>query len=540
MSGQPKPVAYSYIRWSSDQQKEGDSLNRQTKAARDWAERNGYVLSEMTFRDSGVSAFKGRNVEAGDLALFLKAIEEGQIVPGSVLVLEHLDRMSRAGHRKAARLLEDILESGVHVATTSPERLYTLKDLDDSLMTTFEIIFMFANAHEESKKKSQRVKAAWDSNTAGVLEGTRIRTSRCPMWLRVVKGDRDTLEGATYEVVEEKAEILREIFQRFADGEGPTAIARDLNARGIPTFQHGNWRGPTISKLLKRESPYGHLEIGRSITEDEKSGKAPIPAGTYRLDDRIIEQIKKDVMPRVIDKEIERRVRFRLSNREAEVKAMGPVRNETRKTKACLTGVVKGDDGENLKRKAYARTAAYVSPVTNKYYGSVAHVDQVLRDYWPLLVGVASQTRQDIDISDLQEAIAERAETVEYLKGKKSTTPATLLRAENDLAELQLALKKVQHEQDLGYVDVPSLVDDLEAHEVNALVRKIVTSVTIKKSDAVIFELQEVERKNGTVYERRMPRPDYDLDVVCRNGQTVLLGRGNSLAKAFTPVASDG
>ena len=43
--------AYSYLRFSTAAQLEGDSLRRQTEAARKYAERHGLELADLTFRD---------------------------------------------------------------------------------------------------------------------------------------------------------------------------------------------------------------------------------------------------------------------------------------------------------------------------------------------------------------------------------------------------------------------------------------------------------------------------------------------------------
>ena len=100
-----RPRAYSYIRFSSPEQAKGDSLRRQMELAEQYAEAHGLELdTELTFRDLGVSAYRGLNVETGELRAFLKAVEEGIVAPGSVLLVESLDRISRRVARKAVRV----------------------------------------------------------------------------------------------------------------------------------------------------------------------------------------------------------------------------------------------------------------------------------------------------------------------------------------------------------------------------------------------------------------------------------------------------
>ena len=67
-TGTSRPKAYSYIRFSTPEQAKGDSLPRQTAAARRYAISHGLELDEsLTFRDLGVSAHHGRNAEVGAL-----------------------------------------------------------------------------------------------------------------------------------------------------------------------------------------------------------------------------------------------------------------------------------------------------------------------------------------------------------------------------------------------------------------------------------------------------------------------------------------
>lgn len=75
----------------------------------------------------------------------------------------------------------------------------------------------------------------------------------------------------------EAAEIVREIFRRYADGWGKTAIVRDLNRRGVPCPSaykrlHGLpcggktgeiWREATVSGILRNEMYRGVMVQGR-------------------------------------------------------------------------------------------------------------------------------------------------------------------------------------------------------------------------------------------------------------------------------------
>jgi Recombinase len=71
--------------------------------------------------------------------------------------------------------------------------------------------------------------------------------------------------GSQLELHPEQAEIVLEMFERYADGEPPRGIAADLNARGIPSPGsswrrrvrrcHG-WMGSAIRQARRASSPW--------------------------------------------------------------------------------------------------------------------------------------------------------------------------------------------------------------------------------------------------------------------------------------------
>src|SRR5262245_16609817 len=115
--------AYSYIRFSSPEQAAGDSLRRQLQLAADYCRRRHWTLDErLTFRDLGVSAWRGRNAAVGNFRNFLDAIEARKVAPGSVLIVESWDRITRQGIDEGYDLIKSILKQDVRIATLSPER----------------------------------------------------------------------------------------------------------------------------------------------------------------------------------------------------------------------------------------------------------------------------------------------------------------------------------------------------------------------------------------------------------------------------------
>ncbi|MAP11497.1 MAG: hypothetical protein CMQ61_05530 [Gammaproteobacteria bacterium] len=90
------PRAYSYLRFSTPEQMSGDSMRRQASAAHRYALDHGLELDDaVSFRDLGVSAYRGKNATEGALRDFILAVDEGHIPRGSYLLVENLDRLSR-------------------------------------------------------------------------------------------------------------------------------------------------------------------------------------------------------------------------------------------------------------------------------------------------------------------------------------------------------------------------------------------------------------------------------------------------------------
>ena len=151
------PLVFSYRRFSSGRQAAGHSLERQTESARRWCHEKGYVLDEsLALADLGVSAYSGDNVSKGALSGFLTAAESGRIPKGSILLVESLDRLSRAAIPEAVGLLTSIVRAGVRVVSLIDGHEWNEKTIEDS--TSFLLsVLLFSRAHEESSTKAKRV-----------------------------------------------------------------------------------------------------------------------------------------------------------------------------------------------------------------------------------------------------------------------------------------------------------------------------------------------------------------------------------------------
>ena len=238
-------TAYSYLRFSSAKQRDGDSLRRQTEN-RDRACREfGWQLSNQTFDDPATSGFRSKNLRK-DLGKFLALQLSGKLEDGAVLILEDFDRLSRAKMLASLDLVRQIIEGGIDVFCVLNWRLYTKDSLDEP-MSLLEMLWRFYLAHEESKKKSIRSKANWQQKHDKAL--TEVMSSRRPAWLDFVDG--------RFVPIPARVKVIEDIFAWCIAGQGVLVINHRLS-RDVQPFNK-SWSQKTIHQILTDRRVIGDL-----------------------------------------------------------------------------------------------------------------------------------------------------------------------------------------------------------------------------------------------------------------------------------------
>lgn len=237
---------YSYVRFSDMVQKSGHSADRQTNYAEVVAKERGMTLDEtLTMRDEGKSAFHQDHVKTGAFGVFLKNIENGRVAPGSVLVVEGLDRLSRAEPIIAQAQLAQIINAGVTVITAADNKTYSRESLRANPMDLLYTLLVMIRAHEESATKSARVSKAIEARCQAWVSGAkRVRNpnGNDPHWLQ--------WNGESFDLIEAAAERVRYIVDLYLKGYGFYRIARTLEQQEGREYQQ--YGAGYISKMLKR------------------------------------------------------------------------------------------------------------------------------------------------------------------------------------------------------------------------------------------------------------------------------------------------
>ena len=269
------PIAYSYVRFSTPEQKKGNSLQRQTEVAAEWCARHGACLdTSRTYHDLGKSAYMGEhrsNPDRHALAAFVSLVEKGRIVRGSFLIVESLDRLTREDILPALGLLIDLIQAGIRVVQLLP--VETIYDQNVNPMHLMMAIMELSRGHSESAMRSQRVGGAWREKKRRAAADGEALTARGPSWLRLVDG--------RWEVDEPRAEVVRRVYRLAAAGYGQIAITKKLNAERVPTFGKAtHWPRSYVAKLLADRRPIGEYQPYKGRAGKRKPDGDPI-AGYY-------------------------------------------------------------------------------------------------------------------------------------------------------------------------------------------------------------------------------------------------------------------
>ena len=248
--------AYSYIRFSSKKQEQGDSVRRQTELAEQYAHANSLILSDKNFQDLGISAFKeGNRPSLGDM---LEAIEKGQIEQGSTIIIESLDRLSRRGIDVTQQIIKSILQHNIFIASLVDGLLLNQESVND-LVSVIRIALAADLAYKESEKKSQRLRETKRQQRQRALNGEVINKI-LPFWL-------ERKEDKFY--FSDRVDSVIRIIQLRREGFGTNKIAKALNDEGHRPLRSTGWNHTTVGKTINSVALYGAYQTSET-TKDRK------------------------------------------------------------------------------------------------------------------------------------------------------------------------------------------------------------------------------------------------------------------------------
>lgn len=249
-----------YARFSTELQSES-SIVDQVRVCREYAGARGWEIA-AEYSDHGISGAALGNRPGAQRAL-------AACQRGDVLLVNDLSRLSRS--QDLAPLLARLAHRGV--------RVIGVQDGFDSDARHARMQAGLSGIMSEELRRSiaDRTRAALESRA---------------------KDGRPT-GGKPFA----DAELVREIFRRFADGDSMRSIASDLNARGIPSpgaawrersRPRGRWLVSALHALLQNE-----VYVGRKIWKRSQWIKDPDTGRRLRIERPESEWIVREVEPLV-------------------------------------------------------------------------------------------------------------------------------------------------------------------------------------------------------------------------------------------------
>jgi DNA invertase Pin-like site-specific DNA recombinase len=264
------PVSYSYVRFSTPKQAEGDSLRRQTTAAAAWCQRNGARLDESTtLHDLGKSAYTGshrQNPDRNALASFLKLVEAGRVPRGSFLIIENLDRLSREHIQPALLLVLNLLQAGIRIVQLAPSEM--VFDDNSDTMPVMMMMMELSRGHGESAMKSNRLSKAWDAKRSEI--GRRKLSGKGPFWLTLSE------DKTRFVKKPEAVALVQRIYRMGREGYGSATIAKKLNAEGVSSPYGKPWNNVSVLHILRSRAVLGEFTPHRGPANSRVPAGPPI------------------------------------------------------------------------------------------------------------------------------------------------------------------------------------------------------------------------------------------------------------------------
>lgn len=498
-----QPKAYSYKRFSTPAQEQGDSLRRQSAMAQAWADRIGVPLdTEFNLTDRGMSAYTGANRDVGNLGAFLRAVEDGTVPKGSWLLVENLDRLSREPAFDASYTMQGIIRQGVTVVDLSDGlgREYNMETLrsNEGLMHLMAMLLSFARGNQESAQKARRVGEAYANKRtvfASDQKLTKPYTRRLPAWIQWND------EASAYEAIEERAALLRWMFEMADEGLGEYSIAAHLNETKEDTWGAGKWKAKMwhrsyVRKLLTNRAAIGVFVPHRVVKVEGQRTKQRIP-----------QEPIAHRFPAAVDRELFERVNARMSTTGARGK------NTNTPAQSIFAGVLKCRHcGGTVTRVNKGRhvylvcSAAHAKSGTCKYESVPYHDAE--REMRRVIHQVLDEAPRGNDTAGMEEKIGQMRAAIDAgedrvrelleltITDKSRAARQALNTAEQELEETTESLRKMLERRDtltstnvklrLAAVEKALTADTLDTEEANKALRGAVRKMVVRPAEGTL------------------------------------------------------
>ena len=235
-------IGCAYIRVSDESQDEF-SPTSQLKKIREYASKEGYIIpEEYVFYDDGIS---GRDVKKRDDFNKMIAMAQDKTHPFESIFVWKFSRFAR--NQEQAIIFKNLLKKcGVSVVSVSEPIP------DGHFGSLIERIIEWMDEFYSSRL-SEEVVRGFDEK---ISRGEPISNAPFGYYM----------EDKKWLIDENESAIVREVFQRFVDGEGMRTIAVDLGDRGVRTKQGNSPDNRFVDYMLNNPAYIGMVRKSASGT----------------------------------------------------------------------------------------------------------------------------------------------------------------------------------------------------------------------------------------------------------------------------------
>lgn len=240
-----------YCRVSTDSEEQKNSYNSQLKYYQELITRRPEWVFVDIYADEAISGTL--DYKRTDFMRMINDALNGKI---DLIITKSISRFARntLDTLKYVRMLK---EKNIAVLFEE-ENINTLEMSGELLLTILSSV-----AQQESENISEHVKLGIKMKRE---RGELVGFNRC-------LGYKANYETNTLEIIEEEAEIVRYIFDRYIQGAGSTVIARELNELGKKPIKGNKFQESSIRGIIRNEKYKGDVLMGKTFTVDAISHK---------------------------------------------------------------------------------------------------------------------------------------------------------------------------------------------------------------------------------------------------------------------------
>lgn len=324
-----------YIRWSTEEQARGTTLEVQENACRNFIATQGWMVrDDLIFLDDGYS---GATLDRPSMTLLRKHVARGEI---DCVVVHKIDRLSRNLLDTVSLVLREWDGKCAIRSVSEP-----IDSTTDNGRVLFSFLAVFAE-HERALIRDRTVSGRLTRTQAGEINPTRVAFG-----YRLAGGKRGVWEEHPAE-----GPLVRHIFRLAADGLSIAEISKELRTGGVTTKTGREFTIDAVKHILNNplyrgELIYGQYEVKReALAAKPTSGDDFLRRSSYKLrkvkrQAPLVYRIRSKAFPAIVEDELWKEAHAQLDrNREARSAAGGRGFH----SEHLLTGVLQCECGSNM------------------------------------------------------------------------------------------------------------------------------------------------------------------------------------------------